>query len=488
MAQKIAIIGGGVGGLAVACLLAKAGHQVTVFEKNAQLGGRAGLLRAKGFRFDTGPSWYLMPKVFERFFGLLDEDLEAHLTLHKLTPAYRVFDAAGKQHVDITGQIEQDAASFAQIEPGGGEQLQKYAAQMARVHDIVSKKVLYSEPRLGRELVTSKLAARHLSSSMHQDAAKHFRTPLLQQIIEYPAMFLGTSPYRAPALYGMLNHCLFTEGVFYPEGGLYQLVEALVNIGKKYGVVYRTNAPTSKIVIKDGRARGVMVHGELHAADIVISNAGKYHTETALLDPSHRDHSPGYWQRRDWSPSALLLYLGLDRQYASLAHHNLLFNKNWRRNFTEIFGHNSFPDNPSLYVCAPSKTDPGIAPKGCENLMVLVPVSAGLQYTERQLEAFRSHILMLLEKEMQLKDLGKHIVYQKTVCVQDFAQAFNSHLGSGLGLSHTLRQSAMFRPGNTSKKVQGLHYVGADVHPGVGLPPVLISAELLYNRLSQQQD
>jgi phytoene desaturase len=485
MHHSVVIIGGGVGGLAVACLLAKAGHRVTVFEKNAQLGGRAGLLQAKGFRFDTGPSWYLMPEVFEHFFGLLDEELGAHLTLRKLAPAYRVFDAASERHTDITGQIKQDAASFTQIEPGGGEQLQKYIAQMARVHDIVSKKVLYSEPRLGRELLTSKLAASHLSSSMHQEAAKYFKTPLLQQIIEYPAMFLGTSPYRAPALYGMLNHCLFTEGVFYPEGGMYRLVEALVNIGKRYGVAYQTSAPADKISIENRCVTGVMVAGKHHPATIVISNAGKYHTETALLDPPYRDHSPGYWQRRHWSPSALLLYLGLDRQYASLAHHNLLFNKNWHRNFVEIFGHNSFPDNPSLYVCASSKTDPDVAPKGCENLMVLVPVSAGLQYTKRQLEAFRGHILMLLEKEMQLEDLSKHIVYQKTVCVQDFAQAFNSHLGSGLGLSHTLRQSAMFRPGNTSKRVQGLHYVGADVHPGVGLPPVLISAELLYNRLSR---
>jgi phytoene desaturase len=258
-------------------------------------------------------------------------------------------------------------------------------------------------------------------------------------------------------------------------------------MGKKHGVVYRTNANAEKIIIRGDTAVGVQAGGKVIAADIVVSNADMHFTESALLDAKHRDHSARYWKSRTLAPSALLLYLGINRRYPSLKHHNLLFSDDWRGNFAEIFGGKTFPTNPSLYVCTPSKTDPTVAPKGAENLFVLVPISAGITYSEAELQAFIDQVLLSLEKELRLPDLRRHIVYQKHFCVADFAEQYNSFQGTGLGLSHTLRQTAIFRPSNKSKKVRGLYYAGAGVHPGIGLPTALISAELVYKRLTDDR-
>ena len=232
----------------------------------------------------------------------------------------------------------------------------------------------------------------------------------------------------------------------------------------------------------------MQVSGREVAADIVISNAGQCYTETSLLPEPLRDHSAGYWQRRTWSPSALLLYLGVGRRYTALAHHNLVVGRDWQRNLHAIFHGNAFPDDPSLYVCAPSRTDPTVAPAGCENLFVLVPIAAGLQYTPDSLKQYTAHILRLLEERLKLTGLRQHLKYQQAFCVQDFAERFNSPFGTALGLGHTLGQSAFFRPAGVSRKVHGLYYTGADVQPGVGLPAVLISAELLANRLLPAED
>lgn len=487
MRKKVIIIGGGVGGLAAACLLGKAGHQVTVLEKNEQLGGRAGQVQARGFTFDTGPSWYLMPDVFERFFDQLDEKVTEYLHLVKLTPSFRVFYKDLQQRIDMTGDLALDTTAFDAIEAGAGEQLKRYLTRAASSYQVSVDRFLYKNYDRPSDLMTPEVmrASTKLAifSTLHRQARKSFTDPRLLQIIEYPAMFLGASPYNTPALYGLLNHAVLAQGVFYPMGGMYEVVCALVAISKKYATAYRTNTPVEKIIVEQGRAQGVIAHGQELQADIVISDAGRWHTETALLDAPHRDYSARFWRNRTLAPSALLLCLGVDRQYDSLAHHNLLFSKHWRRNFQDIFGGASFPADPSLYVCVPSKTDPRVAPKGSENLFALVPVAAGLQYTPAQLDEFGRRMVHTIEHEMQLPDLRRHIMYQKSFCVKDFAAHYNAPAGTALGLAHTLQQTAVFRPGNQSKKVRGLYFVGADVHPGIGLPSVLISAELVCQRI-----
>lgn len=487
--KKAVVIGAGFGGLGTAILLAHDGWDVTIIEKNEQPGGRASVFSAEGFTFDMGPSWYLMPDVFERFFESVGEKTSDYFELVKLQPSYRVTFKDYHQQVDIYGDLARDKKTFEAIEPGAGKQLEKYLDRSAYVYDVAVNKFLYRNYDSIRDFMSPALAseARRLSlfSTMDKYVSKYFHDQRLQQIMQYPLVFLGASPYNAPALYNLMSHVDFNQGVFYPQGGMYKLTEALVSIAKKNGVNIVLNTPVTKIITKHKKAVGVRTAKKTYHADAVITNADPYFTENHLLEKSERDHSDRYWQKRTLAPSALLMYLGVDKQYSSLQHHNLLFTKDWQKNFQQIFDSPEFPDDPSLYVCAPSKTDPSVAPKGKENLFVLVPIAAGLEYSDKQLEDYADKILATMEREMKLPGLRKHLVYKKLFCVKDFESRYNSFQGTGLGLAHTLKQTAIFRPSNQSKKVQSLYYAGANVHPGIGLPVCLISAELVHQRLKK---
>ena len=482
------IIGSGVGGLGAACLLAKAGWQVTVLEKNDQLGGRVGTFTAEGFTFDTGPSWFLMPDVFEHFFELLGEKLEDHIRLKKLAPSYKVFYKDKGKSIDIYSDIEKDTPTVERLEPGASVQLRKYLRKAERQYAIAKEQFIYKNYDSVRDFFTltmlregSKL---NVLSNMSSQAGKYFKSEYMQKLVQYPAVFLGTSPYEIPALYRIMNHVDFGMGVYYPEGGMYSLVRAMQEIAKKHGANLRTNCPVSKIVTDKGTAVGVVLANgrEIHA-DTVISNAGMHHTDTQLLEPRYRSSNTAYGSKRTLAPSALLIYLGIKGQLPGLRHHNLLFSKDWKKNFAEIFNKPKWPSDPSFYVCNPSKTDKRTAPAGCENLFVLVPTGTGLAYSDKQLEDYFEKILKTMEDQMSLPGLCQRIVYKRLFSVKNFAERYNSPDGTALGLAHTLRQTAFFRPQNVNKKVKSLYYVGADTHPGIGIPPVLISAELLYKRL-----
>ena len=487
MAKSAIIIGGGIGGLATACILGKAGYKVTVLEKNEQLGGRAGQLKAQGYTFDTGPSWYLMPDVFQHFFELLGEDINDHLSLKRLNPSYRVYYKDRGQHIDIAGDTSIDRKTFETIEPGGAKQFDAYINRAEYIYDTAMSKLLYKNYDSLTDFVRGDIAVQagrlRLFSKMDSYVRGFFKDVRLQQIMQYPLVFLGSSPYNAPAIYSLLSHVDFNQGVYYPMGGMYELVKALVRVGNKYGVTYEVDSPVEQIIVKGGAAVGVRTKDKEMHADLVISDADVHHTETKLLDKKYRDHSEHYWSKRIMAPSALLMYLGVDRQYDSLRHHNLLFSKDWQKNFTQLFDEPVLPDDPSLYVCAPGKTDPSVAPKGHENIFVLVPLAAGLHVSPKELDKYGEAILQTMEQEMNLPGLRRHIAYKKSFGIDDFATRFNSYKGTGLGLSHTLQQTALFRPSNRSRKVKGLYYVGANVHPGIGVPITLISAELLYKRL-----
>jgi phytoene desaturase len=297
-------------------------------------------------------------------------------------------------------------------------------------------------------------------------------------------VFLGTSPFDAPALYSLMSYIDFKQGVFYPQGGMYKIIEALVLIGKKLGVQYHLNANVTHIKTTNGHASGIQVNGSFVPADIIISNADLHHTETALLGKSHRSYPEGYWQKKTAAPSALLMYLGVKDTLPKLEHHNLYFVKEWDKNFTDIFEHKKWPDPASLYVSMPSKTDDTVAPKGHENVFILVPTAANERITPKQLEAYADRYLDQFAIAANIPDFKKRIVYKKLVGPADFAQQFNSWHGTALGLAHTLRQSAVFRPKITSKKVDNLYYVGGNTLPGIGLPMCLISAELVYKKLT----
>ena len=487
MNKKVVVIGAGIGGLGTAGLFAKKGHDVTVLEKNPTLGGRANIFSADGFKFDMGPSWYLAPDLFEHFFELLGERVSDHLDLIRLDPSYRIFFHNDAESLDIKSNIVVDAATFDSIEPGSGEKLRAYLKQSEYQYGVATQHFMYKNydtifDFFNRRVMTEgqKLS---VFSKMHSFVSKFFKTRKLQQVMEYTMVFLGTSPYEAPALYNLMSHMDFNQGVFYPKGGFYELRKALANIAEKNGAVLRTGSPVAEILAERGVVKGVRLEsGETVEADIVISNADMQHTETRLLPEKLRTHPQRYWDKRVMAPSAFIMYLGVGEKLPGLVHHNLLFSEDWRKNFDDIYRDPCLPAAPSLYVCAPSVTDDEVAPHGKENLFVLVPIASGLTISETEKQGYSDRVLELIEREMNLPGLGKKIEYKRIYTVDNFAADYNAFKGSALGLAHTLWQTAIFRPSNVSKKVQGLYYVGAGVNPGIGTQICLISAELVYKR------
>ncbi|HVF10735.1 MAG TPA: phytoene desaturase family protein [Abditibacteriaceae bacterium] len=488
MSKRVAIIGGGIGGLATACLLGKKGYKVQLFEKNEQLGGVCNSFQADGFTFDMGPSWYLMPDVFESFFSLLGEKVEDHLDLIKLSPSYRIyFKDTGKQY-DFYSDLSRDLDTIEALEPGAGAKLQEYLQLSAMQYKIAIAGFMYKNYDTIFDFFNKETAVEgrklEVFSKMSDYVEKFFKTDEVQKIMEYQLVFLGSSPYNTPALYNIMSHIDFNMGVYYPRGGIYQIVRALQRIGTKHGVEYYTGAPAERILTGRRRVRGVrLASGKEYSADIVVSNANIHHTETKLLSPPHRSYSDRYWKTRTLAPSAFILYLGLKDKVPGLAHHNLVFAKDWRANFAEIFDAPQWPSDPSFYVCAPSVTDPDVAPPGQENLFVLVPTAPGIEATPEQLERYAEKILDTMAREMKIFNLRQRICYQRLFWAKDFTERYNNLKGSALGLAHTMNQTAILRPNNKSKKLSGLFYVGANTNPGIGMPICLISAELAYKRI-----
>jgi len=509
--KKVVIIGSGFGGLASACIFAKAGFDVTVLEKNAQYGGRAGLIEVKkdksgawveqprknskstpktrsSFRFDSGPSWYLMPDIFDHFFELVGEKATKQLDLKKLSPSYQViFKDTLLGSTKIYGDMKRDRATFEAFEPHAGTQMHHFIENASYKYNVAVDNFLYKNydslgDFLNKQMLSEGLKLNVLSS-MHNYVSKYFHSTEIQKILQYPLVFLGSSPKKAPALYSLMSHVDFKQGVFYPMGGIYRLTQTLVKIAEKNGAKFKANTPAEKIIVTDGRASSVLAGGVNYKADIVISNADMRYTERELLTTQYRTFSERYWRRRTLAPSALLIYMGVKGTYPELQHHNLVFSRDWDKNFKEIFGKKKFPKDPSFYVCNPNKTDPTVAPKGHENLFVLVPISAGVRYDEAKLSGFVDQTLGTMEKSLHLRGLREKTVFQKIYCVEDFKSDFNSYKGTALGLAHTLLQTAVFRPNNQHKKIPNLLFVGANTNPGIGLPMCLISAELAYKRV-----
>ena len=482
------IIGSGAGGLSTAILLAKKGFDVTVLEKNSSFGGRGSVFSAQGFQFDMGPSWYLMPDIFEHFYELVGEDIKDHLTLERLDPSYKIWFGEQKEPVSMTSDLKRDSAIFESYEPGVMKKIELYLKEAAAKYNVSKNTFIYKPFDTVFDFIdrTTIFLWTKFSviSSFHKHIAHYVKHPILRKILQYPLVFLGTSPYKAPAVYSLMNHIDFEMGVHYPMGGMTTVFESLFNIAKKNDVKFLFDTPVEKILIKDNRVEGVRAaNGQNYQADIVVSNADYHHTEMNLLDRLHRQFSERYWQSRTVAPSGFIIYLGLKKQYDSLVHHNLYFTDKWKESFEAIFDKTELPENPSYYVCAPSKTDPGVAPEGHENLFVLVPTSTDLNLDQQTITTYRNKILSHMRETMDLPDLEQNIVYERIFTGQDFSSMYNAFKGTALGLAQNLTQTALFRPKTKSKKVSNLYYVGANTNPGIGVPMCLISAQIVYKRI-----
>jgi phytoene desaturase len=489
MNKKVVVIGAGIGGLGTAGLFARKGYDVTLLEKNSTLGGRANIFEAQGFKFDMGPSWYLAPDLFQHFFDLMGERIEDHLDLVRLSPSYRIFFRNDPGRIDIHSDIEKDGATFEAIEPGSSAKLREYLKQSEYQYGVATQHFMYKNYDTVFDFFNKRVMTEgqklSVFSKMHAFVSKFFRSRKLQQVMEYTMVFLGTSPYEAPALYNLMSHMDFNQGVSYPQGGFYELIRALARIAEKNGAVLRTSSPVDQIVVNDDREVGGvrLASGEFVAADIVISNADMWHTETRLLEPRWQTHRQGYWDKRTMAPSAFIMYLGVSEKLPNLIHHNLLFSEDWRKNFDDIYKTPKLPDEPSLYICAPSVTDPAVAPEGKENLFVLVPIASDLKMSDDEKGRYADRVIELIERDMDIPGLRSKIEFKRIYTVDDFLADYNAQKGTALGLAHTIWQTAIFRPKNQSRKVKNLFYVGAGTNPGIGTQICLISAELAFKRV-----
>jgi phytoene desaturase len=498
--SRIVIIGGGIGGLASAGLLAREGHDVVLLEQQATFGGRAGSWEKDGFRFDTGPSWYLMPEVFDHFYKLLGTSADAELTLMQLDPAYRVYAEGEKEPVDVAADVQETLQSFERIERGSALRVAKYLDRAREIYDLAKERFLYSTfVKLGpvfrgEVLANGPRLARLLLEPLDRLVRRTVRDIRLRQVLGYPAVFLGSAPGLAPSMYSLMSHLDLVDGVLYPVGGFTEVIGSIERLARLAGADLRADAEVRRIVVVDGVATGVeLADGSVLDADLVVSAADLHHTETVLLtDPGSRSYPDEYWQNAVAGPSALLMYLGVEGELPELEHHTLFFARAWAENFEAIFGrHPRVPLTPSFYVCKPSGVDPSVAPDGAENVFVLVPLPAdpglghgGLDRAgDERIEELADRVIARMSEWADIPDLANRVVLRRTVGPADFADDLNAWKGTALGLAHVLKQSAFFRPGNASKRVSGLYYVGSSTIPGIGLPMCLISAEVLVKRL-----
>ncbi|MET4058705.1 phytoene desaturase [Arthrobacter sp. UYP6] len=528
------VIGGGITGLATAALLAREGLHVTVLEKQPVAGGRTGSWQSAGFSFDTGPSWYLMPEVFDHFFALLGTSADEQLDLVQLDPGYRVMFEGSAEPVDIAATRAENVKLFESLESGAGAKLEKYLDSAVDVYDMAKKRFLYSTfasflPLLRADVLKrGPRLAQLLLQPLSSFVAGKFTDPRIRQILGYPAVFLGSSPFTTPSMYHLMSRLDLADGVLYPMGGFTRLISVIEALAEAEGVTIHTNAAVTRIRTSEPEPaaapaagtsagiRGTLAAGlgRLHRgrnaratgveytdasgaaltldADLVVSAADLHHTETSLLPRNLQTYPETYWKHRVPGPGGLLLHLGVRGELPSLAHHTLLFTKDWEENFGRIFGkETSVPDPASLYVCRPSATDPDAAPEGYENLFVLVPVpsdpSLGAGGTDgngdERIEQMADAVIAQISEWAGIPDLAERITVRKTVGPQDFVQDLNSWRGTLLGPAHILKQSAFFRGSNASAKVDGLLYAGGSTLPGIGLPMCLISAELVLKRL-----
>ncbi|MCU1570319.1 MAG: phytoene desaturase [Naasia sp.] len=508
MTQRAAVIGAGIAGLATAALLARDGYEVTVFEARDRVGGRASAFEAGGFRFDEGPSWYLMPEVFDHFYRLLGTSAAEQLDLVRLDPAYDILyeprNGEPAERIRVGATRTENVALFESIEAGAGARLERYLDSAAEVYELAKRRFLYSTFADLRPVFFAREVARRLARlvplllrPLDRFVSRRFRDPRLRQLLGYPAVFLGSSPFDTPSMYHLMSHLDLEDGVLYPRGGIVRVIETIAALAEAEGATVRVSTPVTRIATKPiggGRPSVTGVHyrdgsgqEQFFPAGTVVAACDLHFAETRLLPAGLQTYPEGWWAKRTPGPGALLLHLGVRGALPQLGHHTLLFTEDWRVGFDAIFGENaSIPNPASLYVCKPSATDAGSAPAGHENVFVLVPVPADPSIGhggDAAVERLGDAVLEQLASWAGIPDLAERVVFRRTVAPGDLADDLGAWRGTALGPAHTLRQSAFFRAGNVSRRVSGLLYAGGSTIPGIGLPMCLISAELALKRL-----
>jgi phytoene desaturase len=483
---RVAVIGAGVGGLAAAVRLAHAGFAVEMFERGDAPGGRCGRLELGGFTFDAGPTLLLMPEVLEETFAAGGRRLDDYLTLERCDPNYRIHFRDGSA-LTFTSDLERMARELERVEPGS---FPRYLALLARGHvqyrTSLDRFVGRNFDHLGQFLTPANLRgilAVRAHRRMYPEVARYFRDDRLRAALTFQTMYLGISPFRSPAVYGLLPYTELAGGIWYPRGGLHAIPLALARLAVELGVRVHYGAPVARIAIENRRARGLqLADGTFVPAEVVLCNADLPWAYRNLIDP--RETTLRHADRLRYTSSAFMLYLGTRKSYPALLHHNVLFGSDYRGAFDDIFERFRVPADPSFYVNVSARTDPGCAPPGGDNIYVLVPVPHRRPGLDWAVEGprLRAQVLARLA-DIGCPDVAEHVVVERQFTPDDWESELNLERGAAFGLSHDFFQVGPFRPRNQDANVPNLFFVGASTQPGTGLPMVMLSARLVTERI-----
>lgn len=489
MSQPTAIvIGSGFAGIAAATSLAHKGYKVQVLEKNSEVGGRARKFSAEGFTFDMGPSWYWMPDVFEDYFGKFGKKVSDYYELVRLDPSYRVFFKDGP--TDLPADPNALYNLFESIEIGSGEKLKKFLEDAAYKYEIGIKELVYKPGKSLAEFadlrVLKGLVQMNLLSSMKSFIRKSFSNPKLIQLLEFPILFLGAMPKNTPALYSLMNYADMALGTWYPKGGMHKIIEGMVSLAEEMGVEFICNREVIKFHYEGDRITEAVTLQGNYIADVIVAGADYHHIDQKVLRSESRNYSEQYWDKRKLAPSSLLYYIGLDVKLKGLEHHNLFFDSKFDQHAEQIYENPSWPNNPLFYACIPSVTDSTVAPEGKENLFLLIPVATDLKETADIQEKYFQILMDRLEAHtgQSVKD---HVIYRRDYGYTNFVEDYHAFKGNAYGLANTLDQTAILKPKMKSKKLSNLYFTGQLTTPGPGVPPSLISGQVVANEIIKDQ-
>ena len=482
--KNICVVGSGFSGISSATYLASQGHNVFVLEKNSKLGGRARQFSSKGFTFDMGPSWYWMPDVFEKYFKDFDKNINEYLNLKRLDPSYRVF--FDDETIDIPANYESLKELLEGMEEGSGDKLDEFLKQAEKKYKVGIENLVYKPGLSVKEFINKETLSGVLQldvfQNMHKHIRKYFKNEKIIKLLEFPILFLGATPKNTPALYSIMNYADIKLGTWYPEGGMHKIVEAMVNLAEEKGVKFYTNEEVKKLSYLNREITYVITTKKTYDADYVICSGDYHHFDQNILDEKFRNYSETYWDKRVLAPSSLLFYIGLDKKLKNVLHHCLFFDKDFEKHAEEIYTTPRWPSEPLFYASFTSKSDSTVAPKGHENMFLLMPTAPDLEDNKIIRERYFDLIISRLEK-LTNQNIKDHIVYKKSYAIRDFKKDYHSFKGNAYGLANTLFQTAILKPSLKNKKLKNLFFCGQLTVPGPGVPPSLISGNVVASEV-----